>query len=163
MRVEAALASVLALSLGIKVAASGTAPGMDPLAVAQDSAVMLAQSGFEARTIRLPRSPGVVAVALKGTCRIVAGDYPPYGTYQDVYRQIARPLGTLRYAYRGRIHDEEPKFRALSHFYLWRELRRVGVDIARAPVVAVAASPACDPSSLPWQRLATIEREWQRH
>ena len=156
-RASLVLGGLLALSLGGKLAASAAPPGPDPAAAAAAAASALAGAGFAARLVRMERSPGIVVEAVLGRCRVVAGDHPPHGTFAAVYRDLARPVGPLRYAYRGRLRDREPKLAALADFYLWRELRRIGVSARRAPLLAVAASPACDLAPVDWTRTALVD------
>ena len=153
-----ALACLLALSLGAKLAFSAAPPGPDPAATAAAASSALARAGFDAQVVRMDRSPGILVTAQRGGCRLLAGDYPVHGTFAAVYRGLAAPLGTLRFVHRGRMHARAPKLAGLADFYLWRELRRIGVAARRAPVVAVAASPACDLARIDWAPAARVDR-----
>ena len=161
MRYSAArlgFAALIALTLGAKVVASRAAPGPDPVAAATAAAAVLTRAGFEARLLRTPRSPGVLVAASLGECRLLAGDYPPHGTFAAVYRDLAAPLGPLRYAYRGKLGSRVPKLAALTQFYRWRELRRIGVSARRAPVIAIAAGGTCDLARVDWSGTAFVSR-----
>lgn len=92
----------------------------------------------------------------KGRCAIVLGDYSPYGTFADLYAEMARPVGPLRFAWRGATYGRAPKLRPLIEYYVEREFRRVGIALARHPIAAFAITPGCrlDPGG--WQRLASL-------
>ena len=149
-------AALLALSLAGKAVWSAPAPEPDGRAATAAIVHALRSAGFEARAVVLKRSPGIVAHGVSGRCRIVAGDYPVHGTFQDVYRQLAAGVGPLRFVHRGSLRDGEPKLAGLIRFYHWRELRRVGIAAARAPVIAVAASESCDLGRIPWELTASV-------
>ena len=152
------VAALIALSLGGKLAASAAPPGPDPRAAAGATAAALAAAGFDTRIREMDRSPGILVEARRGGCRLVAGDYPAHGTFAAVYRDLAAPLGPLRYAFRGRLRAGEPKLGALASFYLGRELRRIGIAARRSPVIALAAAPGCDLSRVDWRQTARVER-----
>ena len=151
------LAGVLLLSLFGKLLAARPDPSPDPIRTADALAQVLAQSQYETRIVRTRGAPGQLVEAWSGDCRLLAGDYPPYDTFADVYGMLARPLGSLRYVYRGSLVTKPPKFRALFDFYLWREMRRIGLPQRRAPVIAIAATPACDLTRIDWRQTATLD------
>ena len=151
-----ALALLLALSLAGKAAWSAPAPEPDPLQPAEAAREVLARAGFRTRIVEFDRSPRVLAEGFRGRCRILAGDWPPHGTFADVYRDLGSRLGTLRFVRDGAVTTEAPKLRALLEFYVWREQRRIGIEAPRTPVIAVAASPGCDLDSLPWASAARV-------
>lgn len=158
VRLDLAIGAVLVVSLGGKLAASSPSPGTDPIAAAATVGRMLQQAGFDARVTETSRSPRAFVEATGGDCRIIAGEYPPQSTLLDVYRDLAAPVGRLRFAHRGRLHDQEPKVLGLFDSYLWRELRRIGIRTPRKPVIAVAASPGCTIENLPWTEVAALPR-----
>jgi hypothetical protein len=145
-----ALALLLTLSLAGKAAWSAPAPEPDPRGPAEAARIVLAQAGFTTRIVELDRSPGILAEGVRGRCHILAGDWPPHGTFADVYRNLGSRLGDLRFISQGSVTREPPKLRALIEFYLWREQRRIGIAAAREPVIAVASTPDCDVESLGW-------------
>jgi len=145
-----ALALLLGLSLAGKAAWSAPAPEPDPRGPAEAARDVLARAGFSTRILELDRSPRILAEGVRGRCIILAGDWPPHGTFADVYRNLGSRLGTLSFVRHGSVTSEPPKLRALAEFYLWREQRRIGIAAARAPVIAVASTPDCDVQSLGW-------------
>lgn len=149
-------AALLVLSLVGKAVWATEAPGPDVQASASAIAAALRNAGFKARIVELQRSPGTIVEAAKGACRVMAGDYPVHGTFQDVYQQIAPGGAPLLFVHRGTVREREPKLSGLLHFYLWRELRRVGLEPRRAPVVAVAASRGCNLRGVPWEVTASV-------
>lgn len=150
------LVALLLLSLGGKIATTRESPSPDPVTVVAAVERLLTDAGFEAKQVHMTRSPGLIAIGQKDGCQILAGDYPPYDTFADVYARLAQPVAPLRYIYRGAIYSRPPKLRSLIGFYWWRELGRVGIRTAHAPVIAVAASKPCALERLPWQEISTI-------
>jgi hypothetical protein len=148
---SALLAAALALSLGGKAASLAPAPRPDLRPFQEAASRLLAASGFAVRV----ESYGPV-VGRKGDCRILVGDYSPYGTFDALFKEVAAPVGPLRFAYRGVLHDSPPKALALTEFYLWRELGRIGIRTPRHPVSAAAESPACAAQPLDWAALASL-------
>jgi len=155
-----ALAALLAVSLGGKLAVSTGVYRPSTEAAAANTAAntqrMLSAAGFDARIIETYRSPRVFVDARRGSCHIIAGDYPPNGIFRDVYRDLAAPVGKLRFVYRGQLHEQESKLLGLFDYYVWSELRRIGVKTKRRPAIAVAASEDCVLQDLPWTDLAEV-------
>ena len=149
--ISAVLAGFLLLSLSIKVAVAGPEPEDSPQAHAALAAGQLRTAGFQARILRLSRSPAFLTIARRSDCTVLAGAYPPHSTFRDVWHDLAASNGDrLRFAWRGRFYDREPKLGSLFAFYRWREFKRIGVDTDRAPVIAVATSAGCSDAMLPW-------------
>ena len=154
---KTALLLLLPLSLLGKVAASASPPEPSPRASVVSAERLLASEGFETRIVETNRSPGIVVEANRGGCRIIAGDYPVHETFKDVYTQLAAPAGELSFAYRGRLYTRQPKIRSLADYYFWPELKRIGVENRRAPVIAVIASRGCALETVPWEESALVE------
>jgi hypothetical protein len=102
------------------------------------------------------RTFGILVDGRRDGCRLVVGDYTPYGTFADRFDQLAEPIGPLRFVYRGAVHAQAPKLVPLLDHYRVRELRRVGLPALRHPIAAVAASPGCDLTPFDWSRLAAL-------
>ena len=153
---RALLLALLTLSLAGKVVWATPAPEPDARASAAAIVGALRSAGLAARIVELRRSPGIVVEATRGLCRVVAGDYPVHGTFQDVYRQLAAGASPLHFVHLGAVYESEPKLSGLFRFYLWRELRRVGIEVRRAPVIAVAASRDCNLRGVPWGVTASV-------
>lgn len=103
-------------------------------------------------------STGITVLASSEQCVLWATEYTPYGTMADVIAQRARSVGELRYVYKGRVYKHPPAIMPLLAFYWWRELKRIGIDAPRYPIVAIAASRECDLTLLPWINLAALPR-----
>jgi hypothetical protein len=155
-KLSAFFALALLLSLGAKTAAASGDPKPDRNATVEAARAMLADAGFQARVRHLSRSPGSLVEASSGDCQLMAGDYPVHDTFAEVYQDLSQPEGRLSYVHRGRLHDSPPKARSMLDFFVWRELRRIGIGTSRAPVIAVIASPGCDAGALPWERVAFV-------
>jgi hypothetical protein len=147
-------AALLALSLVGKLAANTATPDADPALFNAAGAAALRAAGFAPVEERRPF--GTILRARRGPCRLLLGEYDPHGTFDALYRELAAPIGPLRFAWRGKVYARVPKVRALGGFYLWRELRRIRIQAPRAPLAAWAASPGCDPASIDWRRLASL-------
>jgi hypothetical protein len=145
---------LLAGSIGVKVAANAAPPGPNAAAFDAAAVAMLANAGFT--TSREARPFGTLVHGTRGTCRVVVAEYDPHGTFDRLLRELAAPVGPLRFAWQGRVSDGVPRRQALIRFYVWRELRRVRIAVSREPLAAWAATPGCDSSSLDWHRLASI-------
>jgi hypothetical protein len=149
---------LLAACVAISLAGKGLANRQDPspdMQLFQDriSSLMVAQ-GFSVRVEQRPLGPLIYGT--NRACRVMAGEYSPYGTFADVFQARAASVGPLRFHYRGRTYSEAPKFGPLLRFYVQRELSRIGITVPRTPIVAVAASSRCQGSDLDWASLASL-------
>lgn len=151
---SAAFAALLLVSLGAKAVLTAPAAEPDSRRFAGEAAAMLRARGFATHFEK--RTFGVLVEGRRGDCRLAVGDYTPYGTFADRFDQLARPIGPLRFVYRGASHAQAPKLVPLLDFYMSRELRRVGLATLRHPIAAVAASPGCDLNVVDWSRLAAL-------
>ena len=147
-------AALLLVSLAAKAAVTAPSADPDPRRFAGEAAAMLRARGFA--TLFDRHTFAILVEGRRGSCRLLVGDYNPYGTFADRFDQLARPVGPLRFAYRGALHAQAPKVVPLLDFYMSRELRRVGFHARRHPIVAVAASPGCDLAPFDWGRLAAL-------
>lgn len=143
--------TVLLLGIGGKLASNGAAPEPGLASFREAGARVLRAQGWT-----VWRDPAGPLRGRKGRCVLLLGDYSPYGTFADVYAEMARPIGPLAYAYRGARYDRAPKLRPLVEFYVDREFRRLGYRTPRHPISAFAITPGCglDPSM--WRDLATV-------
>ncbi|MEA3064181.1 MAG: hypothetical protein QOJ27_616 [Sphingomonadales bacterium] len=149
-----AFAALLLVTLAAKAMSSAPTPAPDPRRFAAAAAGMLQARGFA--TAFEPRPLGILIYARRGGCRLMAGDYTPYGTFAEVFAGRARPFGPLRFVYRGVAYDRAPKLVPLTDFYVWRERRRLGIAALRHPIVAVAGTSGCELAGLDWSRLAAL-------
>jgi hypothetical protein len=145
---------LLALSLGIKLLVNEAPPATDAGLFDRTAVAMLAAGGFVASVETRPF--GSLLHGAKGGCRLILAESDPHGTFDQRLGELAAPVGPLRVAWRGRIYPRTPKTTALLRFYVWRELRRVGIPLPREPLAAWAASPGCDTSRIDWRRLAAL-------
>jgi hypothetical protein len=124
-------------------------PSLDPFRAA--GARLLRAQGYT-----VWRDPAGPLRGRKGGCRVLLGDYSPYGTFAEVYAEMARPVGPLHYAYRGAPYDGAPKLRPLVEFYVEREFRRLGLRMSRHPIAAFAVTPGCALDAGGWQGLSGV-------
>jgi hypothetical protein len=152
---ELSFALLLAASLSGKLLASGAAqPGPDQGSLNLRTADLLRAGGFTVTAE--PHKFETLLRAERRGCRLLAGAYDPRGTFAEAFRQLAAPVGPLRFAYRGESYDRPPKLRPLLEYYSQRELRRIGLAPALTPIVAYAATPGCEVGAIAWQRLAVV-------
>lgn len=154
LRARLALAAALAATLGGKAALSRPAAGSDTQLLATRAAALFRANGFATRADHHPF--GTILHAAGGGCRIMLADYPPHGTMAEPLSLLARPIGPLRYVWRGEMRASAPKLVALVSFFVQRELRRIGLSPPRQPLIAVAASPQCGLAPIDWSALATL-------
>ncbi len=136
------------VSLGLKSINLGADPRVDKPRFTAALATHLRPAGFAVRLEGMDGSPRLIAA--RGECRVKAREYPPHGTQRDALVELGRAIGPTRYVYRGEWSETPPKLRPLLAFYVTRELARVGLDVSRRPIVAVAIAPACPPLSASW-------------
>lgn len=148
-----AFAALLLISLAAKAALIAPAPEPDSHRVAGEAAAMLRDQGF--LTAFESRPLGILVHARRGGCRLLVVDYNPYGTFAATIAERARPVGPLRFVYRGELYAQAPKLVPLLDFYVYRELRRVGIGARRHPIAAIAWQ-GCDLARFDWRRLAAM-------
>ena len=152
---ELPLIALLALGLLLKVATNGADTAQNPQLVGTRVAEMLTANGLESQHAVYPIGPEILAN--KGACRMVVWEYSPHGTTANVLEELARPYGSLRYAFRGKLYSRPPKVEPLIDFFSWREMKRLGIDAARSPVLAIAASPGCNVDRFNWGQVAKLK------
>lgn len=152
-RIELAFAALLVLTVASKTVARAPVEA-DPVLFGAATSGMLAAEGFV--VTREDRPIGVVVQAVRGSCRMRVREYPADGTFTATFAQQGSGIGPLRFVFRGQIYDEVPKVRPLIEYYGRRAVQRLGLAVPRAPILAIAASPGCDVTVLPWQRIATL-------
>ena len=148
--------ALLALSLGAKLALARAEPAPDQRLLADRATAFLKANGFAAAHAQRPL--GVAIYATKGACRLAIREYDAHGTFAESHKIVARRIGPLHYVYRNRLSERAPKLLPLTEYFVGREARRVGLPVPRAPILAVAATPACPLAELDWSPLATLPR-----
>ena len=143
--------AVLMLGVAAKLVSNGPVPEPDLRPFREAGARSLRAQGYS-----VWKDPAGPLRGRRGNCQVLLGDYSPYGTFADVYAEMARPIGRLRYAYRGRGYDRAPKLRPLIEYYVEREIRRVGYRLSRHPIAAAAVTPGCALDQSAWQSLSSL-------
>src|SRR4051794_15745371 len=93
---EAAFALLLAVSLSGKLLAARTAvPEPDADALNAESSELFRDGGFAVTPER--QKFGVLLRGERPGCRLLAGGYDPRGTLGERFRQLAAPVGPLRF------------------------------------------------------------------
>jgi len=147
---EYTLVALVLLSLAGKVAVNRQEQDQAILGHTFASAVVqqLSQAGFTTKVQQWPT--GVAVQAQRGACRMWVRESSPHGTMRNIYDELAKPLGPLRFIYRGASFKEPPKLNPMLRFFFNREMARVGIATSRSPIYAVASSAACNISSIRW-------------
>jgi hypothetical protein len=148
------LAALLALSLGTKAALSRPAADAGGADVAPAAVALLERAGYATSIEERPFA--MIVHARHGTCRMLVAEYRAHGTIAEPLAALARPIGSLRFAWRGEMLEAAPKAAPLMHFFIRRELRRIGFVADHLPIVAVAASPTCPEGEVDWRALAAL-------
>lgn len=146
--------ALIAVTAVLKILSSRPETPPSNRAVIAPLTAALSESGLTVRV--LPSPAGAIVFATAKSCRLWARDYLPYGTALAYYRSRATGYGPLAFVYQGRVYDRPPKVGPLLSFFLGRELARLGLDASRAPIIAVAASPGCALSAVPWDRVGEV-------
>lgn len=148
------LAVALALTVPLKFMLPSTArPGRDHDLSAPVSA-FLTRHGFQSRVEQRPA--GLFIHATAGGCRMLIREATPQGWNRDSIDAVGRQVGRIAYVFDGATYDEQPVVQTTLSFY-WTRLRaQMGLNPARHPVLAVAASEPCAIEALPWREVAEI-------
>ncbi len=148
--VEYPLIALVLLSLAGKVATNTAdqSPASAERTFASAVVQQLSKSGLTTAVEQWPT--GVVVHARRGACQMWGRDYSPHGTMRNVYEELAEPVGSLRYIYKGETLDVPPKLDPMLRFFFRREMLRLGVTTAKYPIYAVASSAACNGSLITW-------------
>lgn len=148
--------AALALTIGVKAAFTRALPEDDRALFGAQAIALLRSAGFETRRQFHPSA--FIVQGRRGDCRMMIAEYDPDGTFADLLTIFAAPVGSLRYAWRGRLLAEPPRASALSERLVRNQLRRFGAAPSRHPIAAVAASPTCMPERLDWSSIAALPR-----
>lgn len=144
------LAALVLLSLAGKLATNqqDQDPRILERAFASTVVRQLSKAGFTSKIEEWPT--GVAVQAQRGACLMWVREDSPHGTMRNVYDELARPVGSLHYIYRGVVYKEPPKLEPLMRFFIHREIARVAIVTSRSPIYAVASSTACNLRSIQW-------------
>lgn len=135
-------ALVLAGSLALKLAVHDVSVEGDQRVTAAALAGALAGQGYSAA---IPRAEVPVVQAQRGHCNFTARVLDPHGIYHDT-ELLKLPHGwSVAYVWRGTSSRSLPRLGPLTEYYIARELGRISLPAARAPVVMLLLQPACAP------------------
>ncbi len=147
------LATVLAITIGIKAWVLGRPEPRDVTPYLSDMATALQGQGFATRPYKANSVLGA-----RGPCMLRARPFSPYGFDRADIEAKGASIGPTRYAYRGQWLDDPPKLRPLTVFYVQRELARLGFVMPAPIVLAVSVSPRCSALPSSWTDLAVTLR-----
>lgn len=140
------LATLAALTLGPRIAHGDRPPVPDLDGFQHDLAAHLQAAGFTTEELWLGTLRSVEA--RRGDCSLAAAAEIFHGAKTDAFVAI-QPAGRVLHVYHDGWHADYPRVRPLLAQYTQRYLTTFGLHSSFAPVVLVAADPACD--------LATID------
>jgi hypothetical protein len=135
------------LTLGLKLSRRHLEASPDLARLDRDLLHRFAERGF---AVRLTSQDYVRAylVAQKGACRVAVTPLLRSGAEIEAFGQASRWPGTLRFHYDGQWLDRAPRVGVLFHHYAQFYGRMLGIEHSYAPLLAVYASPACDPRAI---------------
>ena len=142
----AALALTAAGSIALKSAAQSAPQEALARQATGKIATRLAAQGFTIR-IEPHRWQSDIILAARGSCRISARDASAGIAYATAFTQQAATVGTVRYLYRGHSFAAPPEAQTMLFRVIPRSLDRLGVHLARALPVAMAATAGCGDGS----------------
>lgn len=149
----AALVLILAVTISIKVAwLRADRPSDEKLQTA--IVALLSRAGFSVE--RKTLLAGFEIIGRSGDCRLTVRDTFPQGYNLETIVAWTPKDAQLLYAFRGELYPEAPISRATAAHVWARVLRQFGLSSTWSPMVAVASTPTCTPSAIPWGEL-TIE------
>lgn len=151
LRFSLIVAALLLVSLTPKFLAGNTVLLPDISALQSQMAGRLRAGGL----VRLPAvSPRAAAIrAGRGACRMMALNMEPEGHLTTWFSDRAATIGPATYHYRGVPSREFPRFWPPIEAFVQQAGFRLGLNIPRAPVIAVAATPACRAYPIDWSGL----------
>lgn len=156
-RLKVSFASLLALTVGFKVAAGNwqaTAdPGLAQMQAKQQIAGFFSRYGFivSAPGDR-PDSPFLSAV--HGDCHLFAVASSPEGWHGQITRSLAEPGDQVIYVYDGVAHRQPPSWGPWIDDAWLRAARAIHAEASVRLLIGIVAAPACDLAQLPWPEIA---------
>lgn len=153
-RVSFFFLAILLLSLALKIGTTQQQDEIEPGLVERAAVGMLTEKGYAVSVEKRSWSPLVRGE--KDGCSLLILVRDPTGSTLNRIAQLAKPVGPVRYVYRGSIFAEPPFLDPLIRVRVVRQLRQLGIRTGFSPVLAVAASPQCDLKIFDWSRLASI-------
>lgn len=148
------VAAAVVVTLSAKAVGSRPPPRADPDLFSRTAGSVLREAGMVTSVSRV--GSGVYTYGRRDGCLMMVAERDAYGTFADRIAQFARPVGPMRYVWRGRTHDAFPKAAVLTDFLVHREIVRLGFNPKRHPVVAVAANGGCGDVRPDWTPLRSL-------
>jgi hypothetical protein len=138
--VEAGAGLLLALSLGLKLAALDVEVVEDRPTALGDLKAALAGQGY---AVSVPRPEIPVISAKRGGCELTARVLDPHALYHDVELMKLPPGWSVAYGWRGEWRAANPRFWPLAEYHAVRQLARFGTKTSHGPVIMVLNQPGC--------------------
>lgn len=150
-RLSLAFAALIALTATPKLIGAERIAEPDGARLARDMAAALAAQGF--RTAIVPHHLFDYVLARKGGCTLAATNMNAAGYLRERFAEETAAIGPLSYHYGDATGPDFPRLvpALAEHLQVWAY--RIGIATAHAPVIAIAASPACRPGAIDWTSL----------
>jgi hypothetical protein len=144
--------SLAALSISPKIWLQRHSAQVDSERLNADISDRLAGIGFH---VALDRDLSVTAVrAVRADCRLIARNGDRARELHDIFNIERSDYGPVRFGYRGQWTAHPAGVRAVLERFGQNGLARVGIDVARPAVIALAAAGPCAGAS---EALSRIE------
>jgi len=150
------LASILAVSIGVKLVFAGNVYNPSNEQIIQAFEPAFASQGFiSAGATQYSGRPALLVS--KGECYLYVIPVATEGWHQSALRGNLPAGGRLFFAFDGVAYlSEQPTWAPLIQSFWDRGLRYMGVRRAFKPVVALIGTPACDSSAVVWSKLPQV-------
>ncbi|TMJ20345.1 MAG: hypothetical protein E6G92_11535 [Alphaproteobacteria bacterium] len=148
LRLSLVFAVLIGLTITPKLIGVGRIGEPDAARLARDMAAALTARGF--RTAVVAHHLFDHVVARRGSCTLVATNALTQGYLRERFTEETAAIGPTYYHYRGATGPSFPRFIPVVSERLQNWANRVGIAVPRAPVIAIAASPACRLDTVDW-------------
>lgn len=135
------VALLVAVTLAPKMWLEGRSAHIDIARLDADISARMQASGF--RTAIDLETPGTAVRGRRGDCRIIVRNADRARELASVFRLDAAGYGQVLYGYRGEWGTRLPSWPSLAPRFVQEAAKRVGVDVSRPAVLAVALSRRC--------------------
>lgn len=139
VRLSAAFAALLAVTMGPKLLAGGKRLADEPQLIRDMRARMIA-AGFAAH-VRADDS--TMVLASRGACRMILRNGDEGSIKRGIFARDAADVGPVRYGYRGRWTTAPVGLRPYLERVAQGQLAVLGIRPSRPAVLAVAQGPDC--------------------
>ena len=145
---------VAVLSLALKVSANGRASDQLMYPDQDDIAAMFERNHF-AVEFSPPATDPQWVIGTLGDCHMRIANVSPQGWHRSIVEWAAKDR-TLFYSASGALEPEQPLLGPITHHYINRLKRYVGISAPAVRVRAIILDQGCGPASIPEDELASL-------